>query len=152
VLLHCPPPPGAIVAGFLPIGDEIDIRPLLDTLRMRGHPIVLPVTPQRGLPLTFRLWAEDGELIGGRFGTSHPAGPACVPDFLLVPLLAFDVHGHRLGYGAGYYDRTLAALQERFALGCAYAGQLMDAVPAGPYDVPLDAVATEGGVIRCRRD
>jgi 5-formyltetrahydrofolate cyclo-ligase len=152
VLRHCPPPGGAVVAGFLPIGDEIDLRPLLQALHDRGHTLVLPVTPKRGLPLTFQEWTPGEELVAERFGTSRPTGAERLPDFLLVPLLAFDVHGHRLGYGAGYYDRTLAALPERFALGCGYAAQQMDAVPAGPYDVPLDAVATERGVIRCRRD
>lgn len=151
VMQHCPPPRSAVVAGFLPIGDEIDLRPLLRLLHARGNTLVLPVTPKRGLPLTFRTWTPDGELVEERFGTRRPTGPERVPDFLLVPLLAFDVHGHRLGYGAGYYDRTLAGLPERFALGCAYAAQQVDAVPAGPYDIALDAVATERGVIRAHR-
>ena len=72
-----------------------------------------------------------------------------VPDFLLVPLLAFDRRGYRLGYGAGYYDRTLAGLPGRFALGVGYAAQELDEVPAGPYDVRLDAVATERCVMFC---
>ncbi|MDR3537795.1 MAG: 5-formyltetrahydrofolate cyclo-ligase [Acetobacteraceae bacterium] len=151
VLRHCLPPRGAVVAGFLPIGDEIDVRPLLQALHDRGHPLVLPVTPARGLPLCFRLWTPDAELIEERFGTQRPIGPERVPDVLLVPMLAFDHHGHRLGYGAGYYDRTLAGLPERFALGCAYAAQRVDAVPVGPYDIALDAVATETGVVHCRR-
>jgi 5-formyltetrahydrofolate cyclo-ligase len=151
VLRQCPPPSGAVVAGFLPIGDEIDLRPLLLRLHQLGHPIVLPVTPKRGLPLTFRLWTPGSALIEEAFGTSRPTGPVQVPDFLLVPLLAFDNRGHRLGYGAGYYDRTLATLPGRFTLGCAYAAQQVDAVPVGPYDQPLDAVATERGVIRCRK-
>lgn len=150
VLRDCPPPKDAVVAGFLPIGDEIDIRPLLEALHARGHRIVLPVTPGRGLPLTFRLWTPGAELVLETFGTRRPTGEECVPDVLLVPLLAFDHRGHRLGYGAGYYDRTLGGLGQRFALGCAYAAQQVDAVPAGPYDVALDAVATEQGVIHCR--
>jgi 5-formyltetrahydrofolate cyclo-ligase len=70
------------------------------------------------------------------------------PDMLLIPLLAFDPRGRRLGYGGGFYDRTLAGLPGRFRLGCAFAAQRMDAVPIGPYDITLDAVATEQGVIR----
>ena len=151
VLRLCPPPPGAIVAGFLPLRDEIDLRPLLSMLHARGHLLVLPVTPPRGHGLSFRAWAPGDPLITERFGTSRPTGPERVPDFLLVPLLAFDVHGHRLGYGAGYYDRTLAGLPQRFALGCAYAAQQIEAVPVGPHDIALDAVATERGVIRCAK-
>jgi 5-formyltetrahydrofolate cyclo-ligase len=149
VLYHLPPPPGAIVAGFLPIGDEIDLLPLLHALHDRGHPIALPVTPKRGLPLTFRLWIPGDELVEERFGTRRPTGPDCTPDFLLVPLLAFDAKGGRLGYGGGFYDRTLATLPNRFRLGCAFAAQQVDAVPVGPYDIRLDAVATENGIIHC---
>jgi 5-formyltetrahydrofolate cyclo-ligase len=149
VLDDLPPPPGATIAGFLSIGDEIDLLPLLRALHDRGHPIALPVTPKRGLPLTFRLWVPGGELIEERFGTRRPTGPDCIPDFLLVPLLAFDTKGGRLGYGGGFYDRTLATLPNRFRLGCAFAAQQVDAVPVGPYDIRLDAVATENGIIRC---
>jgi 5-formyltetrahydrofolate cyclo-ligase len=147
VLHECPPPPGAIVSGFWPMGQEIDIRPLLHELYARGHPILLPVTPKRGEPLTFRHWRPGDPLIREKFGTMAPTGPVGVPGFLLVPLLAFDRRGHRLGYGGGYYDRTLAALPGAFALGCAYAVQEVEAVPTAPYDVRLDAVATEDGVI-----
>jgi 5-formyltetrahydrofolate cyclo-ligase len=149
VLRDCPPSPGVIVAGFLPIGDEIDVTPLLCQLHERGNPIVLPVTPKRGLPLTFRLWTPGAPLISEAFGTRRPTGPERQPDFLLVPLLAFDRFGHRLGYGGGFYDRTLADLPGRFRLGCAFAAQQIDMVPTGPHDLPLDAVATEEGIIRC---
>ena len=81
-----------------------------------------------------------------RFGTVRPVGEAGTPDMLLVPLLAWDGQGRRLGYGGGYYDRTLAALPGRRAIGCAYAMQRVPEVPAGGHDVPLDAVATELGV------
>jgi 5-formyltetrahydrofolate cyclo-ligase len=150
VLRDRPPAPGAIIAGFWPIGEEIDVRPLLHALHARGHPVVLPVTGRRGTPLAFRLWTPGDVLIAERFGTVRPSGPELRPDFLLIPLLAFDRRGHRLGYGAGYYDRTLATLPHAFALGCAYAAQEVDAVPAGPHDAPLDAVATELGVIACK--
>ncbi len=150
VLRDCPPAQGAIVAGFWPIGEEIDIRPLVVALHSRGHPIVLPVTGKRGEQLIFREWQPGEALIAERFGTHRPSGDVRDPEFLLVPLLAFDRTGHRLGYGAGYYDRTLAALPGAFALGCAYAAQEVACVPAGPCDVRLDAVATEDGVIWCK--
>jgi 5-formyltetrahydrofolate cyclo-ligase len=148
VLRDCPPPSGAVVSGFLPIGDEIDIQPLLVALHERGHILALPVTPKRGNPLTFRRWQPGDTLVAERFGTMRPVGDEIVPDFLLVPLLAFDRLGFRLGYGAGYYDRTLTSLSGHFALGCSYAAQYVDAVPIGPYDVRLDAVATELGILR----
>ncbi|WP_242481941.1 5-formyltetrahydrofolate cyclo-ligase [Paracraurococcus ruber] len=143
------PPAGAVVAGFWPMGPEIDIRPLLLALQDRGHPVVLPVTPKRGQPLTFRRWRPGEPLARGRFGTQHPAaGETLAPEFLLVPLLAFDRAGRRLGYGAGYYDRTLAGLPGAATLGCAYACQEVPEVPAGPEDVALQAIATEAGIIR----
>jgi 5-formyltetrahydrofolate cyclo-ligase len=150
VLREAPPPARAVVSGFWPIGQEIDIRPLLLALHERGHPIVLPETPKRGNPLIFRLWRPGDDLVAERFGTMRPTGAERAPDFLLVPLLAFDRRGNRLGYGAGYYDRTLALLPGRFRLGVAYAAQELDEVPAGPYDASLDAVATERGVVFCK--
>jgi 5-formyltetrahydrofolate cyclo-ligase len=149
VLRDLPPPAGAVVAGFWPLDGEIDIRPLLAALHAAGHEIVLPVTPKRGLPLTFRLWRPGDEMLKERFGTMRPIGGERPPDWLLVPLLAFDRRGGRIGYGAGYYDRTLSALSPRFALGCAFAAQEVPEVPTGPLDVPLNAVATDREVIRC---
>ncbi len=142
-----PPAPGAVVSGFWPLGEEIDIRAVLAGLHERGHRVALPVTPRRGLPLMFRLWRPGDAMQPERFGTMRPAGPQVVPDYLLVPLLAFDRRCHRLGYGGGFYDRTLAGLPGAVAVGCAYAAQQVDAVPVGPYDIPLHAVATERGVI-----
>jgi 5-formyltetrahydrofolate cyclo-ligase len=148
VLRHCPPPTGSVVSGFWPLGDEIDIRPLLSALHDHGHVIVLPVTPKRGSPLIFRVWRPGEAMVAERFGTFRPDGAEQTPDFLLVPLLAFDRRGGRLGYGASYYDRTLALLSARFALGCAFAAQEVPEVPMGEGDVRLDAVATEREVIR----
>ncbi|MDR3530377.1 MAG: 5-formyltetrahydrofolate cyclo-ligase [Rhodopila sp.] len=141
--------PGVVVSGFWPIGQEIDIRPLLHALHERGHKIALPVTPRRGEALTFRGWRPGDVLVPERFGTMRPVGDILVPDVLLVPLLAFDSAGGRLGYGGGFYDRTLAGLPNRLRLGCAFAAQQVDAVPVAPYDIRLDAVATENGIIRC---
>ena len=144
------PPKGAIIAGYWPMGDEMDPRPLMLALASRGHAMALPVTPPRGQPLAFRAWAPGAALRPGPMGTSEPAeGAALRPDILLVPLLAFDRAGRRLGYGGGYYDRTLAALPGAKAIGIAYAGQEMPEVPAGPQDMRLPLIATEAGVIIC---
>ncbi|WP_270938491.1 5-formyltetrahydrofolate cyclo-ligase [Falsiroseomonas oryzae] len=149
VLREMPPPPGAVVSGFWPMGPEIDIRPLLLALHARGHAIALPVTPKRGNPLAFRRWTPGDVLARGPMGTSQPGPEAepLTPDWLLVPLLAFDRAGRRLGYGGGYYDRTLSALPGATTIGCAYACQELDEVPAGPDDARLDAIATEAGLI-----
>jgi 5-formyltetrahydrofolate cyclo-ligase len=151
VLRDAPPPPGATVAGFWPMGPEIDIRPLLLALQGRGHRIALPVTPKRGNPLRFRQWQPGDVLARGPLGTSQPGAeaPDLTPDWLLVPLLAFDRAGRRLGYGGGYYDRTLASLPGATAIGVGYACQEVDEVPAGVDDAPLAAVATERGLIFC---
>lgn len=149
VLEHFPPPRGATVSGFWPMGPEIDIRPLLLALHERGHALCLPVTPKRGNPLLFRRWRPGDELVRGPMGTRQPAPDAepLTPDFLLVPLLAFDRAGRRLGYGGGYYDRTLAVLPGATALGCAYAAQELDEVPVGAEDQRLAAIATEAELI-----
>ena len=150
LLAEAPPPAGAVIAGFWPMGQEIDTRPLLQALEVRGHRLVLPVTPRRGQPLRFRRWAWGDPLAAGPMGTRQPAtGEELAPDWLLVPLLAFDRAGRRLGYGGGYYDRTLAMLPHAVAMGCAYAAQEAAEVPAGPLDFRLRQVATEQGVIAC---
>jgi len=152
VLRDAPPPPGAVVAGFWPMGHEIDVRPLMRALAARGHPLCLPRTPKRGLPLDFRAFAFGNAMAKGPFGTQQPPedAPRIVPGWVIVPLLAFDRAGRRLGYGGGYYDRTLAALPGVRTLGVAFACQEMELVPSGPFDAPLDAVATEMGVMRFR--
>ncbi len=135
-----------VVAGFWPLPGEIDIRPLLLALAGRGHSIVLPITPRRGHPLAFGRWRPGAPLLPERFGTVRPTGEPLVPDLLLVPLLAFDGRCRRLGYGGGYYDRTLAVLAGRAAIGCAFAAQRVDCVIAEAHDMRLDAVATERGL------
>ena len=150
MLVQHAPPKGAIIAGYWPMGDEMDPRPLMLALASRGHAIALPVTPPRGQPLAFRAWAPGAALSPGPMGTSEPvAGEELRPDVVLVPLLAFDRAGRRLGYGGGYYDRTLATLPGAKAIGIAYAGQEMAEVPAGPQDMRLPLIATEDSVIIC---
>ncbi len=139
--------PLVVVAGFWPLSGEIDIRPLLLALAGRGHPVALPITPPRGSPLSFGRWRPGDRMVPERFGTVRPVGESLVPDLLLVPLLAFDGQCRRLGYGGGFYDRTLAALPGRTALGCAFAAQRVDCVTAEAHDMRLDAVATECGLI-----
>ncbi len=140
--------PGAAVSGYWPMGSEIDIRPLLHALHARGHRLCLPETPKRGNPLIFRAWAPGDLLSPGPFGTQQPMGELVTPDLLLVPLLAFDAFGNRLGYGGGYYDRTFEMFPAAFRLGCAFAAQEIAAVPAGPHDGRLHAIATEHGLMR----
>ena len=148
VLRACPPPAGAVVSGFWPMQGEIDIRPLLGALHAAGHDVVLPVTPKLGHPLTFRVWHPDEAMVREKFGTFAPSGAVLSPDFLLVPLLAFDRGCFRLGYGGGYFDRTLPLLPNAFTLGCAFAAQEVPRVPTEAFDVRLDAIATEGEIIR----
>jgi 5-formyltetrahydrofolate cyclo-ligase len=114
----------------------------------RGLTIALPVVAGQGLVLIFRSWLEGEPMDSGPFGTSHPSvrAPVVEPDTLLVPLIAFDRRGHRLGYGAGYYDRTVGALRKQrsvLAIGFAYDEQEVDAVPAAPHDQVLDGIVTD---------
>ena len=138
---------GAELAGYWPIGTEIDIRPLLHAAFARGTGVCLPVTPPPGEALSFHRWQPGAVLRPGRFGTSEPGSAAVTPSVVLVPLLAFDRHGGRLGYGGGYYDRTLAALRPgTYAIGCGFALQEIDRVPMATHDCRMDAIATEACV------
>lgn len=144
-------PAGACVSGYLAIGSELDPAPLLAALHDRRHVTLLPVVVARDRPLLFRRWTPGDALVKGPLGTSMPVPGALAesPDVLLVPLLAFDEAGYRLGYGGGYYDRTLRMLRaagEVTAIGLAYAGQEMASLPRGGTDEPVDAIATEHGV------
>lgn len=148
--------PGAIVSGFLPIGSEIDPRPAMELLRDRGHQICLPCVVGADRPLVFRLWAPDDPLVVESFGTRAPDSSAQVvkPDALLVPLLAFDASGFRLGYGGGFYDRSLEQLRREksvTAIGIAFSGQKTETVPRAAHDQPLDWIVTEVGAT-CIKD
>jgi 5-formyltetrahydrofolate cyclo-ligase len=153
ILRNIPPPSSALIGGFWPIGAEINTLPLLEALHARGHNIALPVTPPRGQPLLFRTWLPGQPMAPGPMGTQHPAeGATVTPNWLIIPLLAFDRAGGRLGYGGGYYDRTLALLGRNnpnlIGIGVAYAAQEIAQVPTGPHDIRLPAIATELGLVR----
>jgi 5-formyltetrahydrofolate cyclo-ligase len=144
---------GAAIAGYWPIGDEVDVRPLLEALTGAGYAVALPRVAGAGRPLAFHRWRGDDALIEGAHGISEPdpaVAPELVPDIVITPLLAFDPLGYRLGYGAGYYDRTLRALRaagQVLAVGAAFAAQQVDHVPHGDHDEPLDWVVTEAGAM-----
>lgn len=149
VLARWPSQPGQVWAGYWPMSSEIDIRPLLYALADRG-PVLLPETPDLNEPLVFRRWHPGDPLRPEEFGTFTPVGEVMLPDVLLVPLLAFDLSGARLGYGRGYYDRTLATLPGHRTIGCAFAAQQVPRVPMEPHDFRLDAIATERDLLFCR--
>lgn len=156
LLAAVPFPAGSIVSAFWPMGDEIDCRPLIHRLHRAGCRIGLPVVVAKGEPLLFRRWTPETRFIPGGFNTEIPSEdePEVVPQCLIVPLLAFDCLGFRLGYGGGFYDRTLAKLRRLgpvTAIGFAYAGQELASVPRGAYDQALDWLATENFVRRVGR-
>jgi len=138
-------PPASNVAGVWPLPGEIDLRPLWHALHERGHAILLPETPPRGQPLQFRHWHPGCRMLRERFGTERPDGAHGTPDIIFVPLLAFDRIGHRLGYGGGYYDRTLATHPHAQAIGVGFAAQEVASVPLGAHDRALPAIFTETG-------
>jgi len=141
-------PSDKTIAGYWPLGDEIDPRPTMEAFCKSGVRIALPVTGSRYDVLVFRVWEPGVVLETGPFGTMHPPQreQVVIPDIILVPMLAFDDVGHRLGYGAGYYDRTLATLRRDrnvMALGVGYDEQEVAHVPPDPHDQMLDGVITD---------
>lgn len=141
-----------IISGFRPIRTEIDVTPLMLALAAAGHRLCVPVIEGAGLPLKFREWTPDAAMVEGAFGALVPAtGDWLEPQLLIAPLLAFDAEGWRLGYGGGFYDRTLEGLRAKrrtLAAGFAYSVQQVSEVPREPTDQRLDAVVTELGLIR----
>ncbi len=140
------------VSGVLPIGEEIALGPLMLRLHAEGATLALPVIEKKAHPLLFRAWAPGDPLALKAWGIREPLPEAAIvePDLLLVPLLAVDPHGYRLGYGGGFYDRTLArlrALKPVVAIGVCYGSQRLDAVPRDRYDEPLDGLLTPSGLI-----
>jgi 5-formyltetrahydrofolate cyclo-ligase len=147
--------PGTIVSGFMPLKSEINPLPLMRKLAAQGARPALPVVAGREKPLIMREWVFGEPLVAGVWGIREPKPEAAElePDILLVPLIAFDRAGHRIGYGAGYYDLTIVQLRARkaiIAVGLAFAVQEIAAVPATPRDALLDLVLTEREVIDLR--
>ena len=144
------------VAGYWPMADEIDVRPLMTRLFEAGRTVLLPVVVASEGPLVFRRWQPGMALEAGGFGTRHPGpeAPEIVPGILLVPLLAFDDRGYRLGWGGGFYDRTLSRLratEDVTAVGIAYQGQKVESVPHSSNDEPLDRVVTDEEILEIAR-
>jgi 5-formyltetrahydrofolate cyclo-ligase len=143
------PPAGAVVSAFWPLEGEIDTLPLIEGLVRRGCQVVLPVMQGAGLPLIFRAWTPGEPLVPAGYGTHEPVAdkPEASPRLLIVPLLAFDRAGYRLGYGGGFYDRTLERLRKTgdviTTAGIAFAGQEVAEVPRGRFDQRLEFIVTE---------
>ena len=143
---------GRVLSGYWPMRGEPDPRPAMEA---HDGPLCLPVVPGKAVPLVFRQWQGE-PLVPGPFGTFHPAEsqPVLTPQVLIVPLAGFDRQGNRIGYGGGYYDRTLQLLRESgpvAAIGLAFAVQQLPAIPAEPFDQPLDLIVTDRGcVVPCR--
>ncbi|MDP6189650.1 MAG: 5-formyltetrahydrofolate cyclo-ligase [Gammaproteobacteria bacterium] len=145
-------PPNSQVSGFWPLAEELDTLPLLHALHTAGHQILLPVMQGAGKPLVFATWAPGDTLVTASFNTLEPASnqPRMVPNVMFCPLLAFDRKGYRMGYGGGFYDRSIAqikASQKLLTIGVAFAAQEVDSIITGPYDMPLDKIVTEQEVI-----
>jgi 5-formyltetrahydrofolate cyclo-ligase len=143
--------PNAVVAAYWPMRNELDPRPLMTALGARGCRCALPVIVAPEAPLMFRSWRPGDALDVGLFDTRQPTPEAAAlePDVVIAPLVAFDESGHRLGYGGGYYDRTLEKLRRgagALAVGYAYAGQLVAALPQGQFDQKLDWLVSDKGV------
>lgn len=140
---------GTVIALYWPVQNEIDCRLLLSDLERRGMVIALPVVVTPHSPLEFRHYSTGDALERGVFNTQHPAqeAPKLTPDIMIVPALAFDADGHRIGYGGGFYDRTIALYDKARAIGFAFSEQIIDHVPRTDHDRELEAVITDNGVI-----
>lgn len=144
-----------VVSAYFPLPSEPSTLPLLKTLAAAGFKTALPLTGKLGRPLVFRLWRPGEPTVKGKMAIQEPlpTAPEAEPDLLFVPSAAFDRSGHRLGYGAGFYDRTLAGLRAKkpiCAVGVAYACQEVSKIPHEAHDERLDYVLTERELIDCR--
>src|SRR5258705_5221230 len=155
-LRFIPVPANAVVSAYIAIGDEADPAPLIEAVRARGYRVALPRVVGKNMPLAFHLYEADAKLVPGVFGLSQPAPewPEVDPDVLAVPLLGFDGQGNRIGYGAGFYDRSLTLLRSRhkvLAVGYAFAAQEVSAVPHRASDEVLDWIVTQDGARKFER-
>lgn len=143
------PHAGKVLSGYMPMRTEIDPLP---AMAAHAGPVCVPVILGRAQPLGFRAWSPESRMVPGEFGAQIPeSGAWLIPEVLIVPLLSFDSRGYRLGYGGGFYDRTLEGLRSRgdvLAIGFAYAAQAVDRVPIESTDQRLDLIVTDAGVIR----
>jgi 5,10-methenyltetrahydrofolate synthetase len=141
---------GRIVSLYWPIRAEPDLRALATSIRDAGGSCALPVVVEKKAPMVFRLWEPGAKLVPGIWNIPvPPSGAPVIPDAVLAPVVGFDQACFRLGYGGGYFDRTLASMPKRpFAIGVAYADAALATIYPLPHDVPLDAVVTERGILQ----
>ena len=145
--------PQSVFAAYYPIGSEVNVRPIIDQLNMMGHLTALPVIPAKDVPLIFRLYKNGDALTKGAFGVPEPQPhmPVMIPDILIIPMLGFNKQGYRLGYGTGFYDRTLQDLRSTKpvkAVGIAYGEQQVDNIPVEDHDQKMDWIITEKEAIK----
>lgn len=141
--------PSVTIGLYYPIGDEMETRLLAQSLQTMGRQTALPVVTGKDQPLQFKVWEIGDPLVDGMFNTKQPedAAPTVTPGFLIVPLLGYDNQCYRLGYGGGFYDRTLMAMPIIKAFGLAYGGQIIDNLPREDHDVPMHGIITDSGLI-----
>ena len=145
---HFAAPPGHSIAFYWPISNEADLRPVINAWRGRGVDISLPVVHRKAAPLSFRRWTPETPMVPDAHGIPTPAdGVEVSPDVLVIPVNAFDAAGFRLGYGGGYYDRTLAVASPRpLVIGIGFELARVDSIAPQAHDVPMDWVVTENGI------
>ena len=147
----------SIIAGFYPFRNEINLIPLMKRFTVLGNKICLPITPSKYQTLKFREWTPEVELVKGKYGILEPNENSKVlePDLLLVPLLAYDSFGYRLGYGGGFYDRTLNQLisnnRKTNSIGVAFKFQKCKKLPIGEFDIPLNSILNEDGIYHFKK-
>ena len=140
-----------VIAAYMPIRTEVSPLPTMERMVARGRKVCVPVVMEMEQPLEFHQWTPETEMVGGLFGAFIPKhGVKMIPDIVITPLLAFDAHGYRMGYGGGFYDRSfeqLSAMKDVQAIGYAYSDQEVLLVPRETTDFPLNAVITEKGIL-----
>lgn len=145
---HLAGPSDVVVAFYWPIKDEPDLRPLMVEMQASGRSIALPLVETRAAPLVFRLWTPETRMERGHWNIPVPPrdAPEVMPDVVLAPLMGWDSEGYRLGYGGGYFDRTLAALSPRpLSIGVGLAAAKLPTIYPQPHDIPMDVILTERG-------